>query len=114
MFGQKFLADAGLVIEAMQRRFGNDLDQIAIALVIFGQHDEVVVAVALGRGAMIFLLADVELAAQDRLHARFFGGIGERNSAKDVAMVGHGDRRHLKFLDTVDQALDLQAPSSIE
>ena len=107
MLGQKFLADARLVVEAMQRRLGNDLHQVAIALVVLGQHDEVVVAVALRRGAMVFLLADVKLAAQDRLHPRFFSGIDECHRAEDVAMVGHGDRGHVEFLDAADQALDL-------
>ena len=107
VFGEKFLADARLVIEAVQRRLGNDPDQIAIALVVLRQHDEMVVAVAFGRGAMIFLLADVELATQDRLDARFFGGVDEPDRAEDVAVVGHGDRRHVEFLDALDQALDL-------
>ena len=107
MFGEKLLADARLVVEAVQRGFGDNLDQVAITLVVFRQHDEMVVAVALGRGAMIFLLADVELAAQDRLDARFLGGVDEGHRAEDVAVIGHGDRRHLELLDAVDQALDL-------
>src|SRR5580693_1767636 len=107
MLGQKFLADARLVIEAMQRGFGNNLHQVAIALVVFSQHDEVVIRVAFRRGAMVFLLADVELATQDRLHACFFSGVDERYRAEDVAMIGHGDRRHLEFFDAADQALDL-------
>ena len=104
---RKLLADAGLVVKAVQRCFGNNLDQVAVALIVLGQHDEVVVAVAFGRGTMIFLLADIKFAAQYRLDARFFGGVGEGDCAKDVAVVGHGDRRHLEFLDAVDQALDV-------
>ena len=56
---------------------------------------------------MVVLLADVELATQDRLDARFFGGVDERHRAEDVAVIGHGDRRHLQFFDAFDQALDL-------
>ena len=107
VFGEKFLADARLVVEAVQRRLGNNLNQIAIALVVFGQHDEVVVAVTFGRGAMIFLLADVELAAQDGLHTRFFSGVGESHRAENVAVIGHGDRRHVEFLHPLDQTFDL-------
>ncbi len=107
MLGEKFLADARLVVEAVQRRFGDDLDQVAIAFVVLRQHDQMVVAVALGRGAMVFLLADVKLAAQDRLHARFFGGVGECHRAEDVAVVGHGHGGHVQFLDALDQALDV-------
>ena len=105
--GEKLLADARLVIEPVQRGLGDDLHQVAIALVVLGQHDEMVVAVALGRRAMIFLLADVELATQDRLHARFLGGVHERYRAEDVAVIGHGDRRHLQLLDAIDETLDL-------
>ena len=107
MLGEKFLADARLVIEAVQRRLGNNLDQVAIALIVLGQHDEVVVAVSLGRGAMVFLFADVQFAAQNRLYSRIFGGIGEGYRAKNIAMIGHGDRRHVEFLDPVDEALNV-------
>ena len=107
MLGKKFLADARLVVEAVQRRFGDDLHQVAIALVVLRQHDEVVVAVALRRGAMVVLFADVELAPEDRLDTRIFGGVDEVDCAEDVAVVGHGDRGHAEFLDAFDQALDL-------
>ena len=106
MLGQEPLAHARLVVKAVQRRFGDNLDQVAIALVIFRQHHQMVVAIALGRGAMVFLLADVKLAAQDRLHARFFGGIVECHRAEDVAVVGDGHGGHVEFLDAPDQALD--------
>ena len=70
VFGQKFLADAGLVVEAVQRSFRGDLGQVAVAFFVFGQHQQVVVGVALGRSALdvvVVFLADVELAADDRL-----------------------------------------------
>ena len=91
----------------MQRCLGDDLHQVAVALIVLGQHDEMVVGVALRRGAMVFLLGDVELAAQDRLNTGFLGGVDERDGAEDVAVVGHGDRGHLEFFDAADQALDL-------
>ena len=39
VLGQKLLTDARLVVETMQRRLRDDLDQVAIAFVIFGQDD---------------------------------------------------------------------------
>ena len=115
VFGQKLLADARLVVEAVQRGFGDDLHQVAIALVVLGQHDEMVVAVAFRRGAVVFLLADVKLAAQDRLHAHFFGGIDKFDCAEDVAVVGHGDGGHVQLFDALDQACSVShAPSSME
>ena len=107
VFGEKLLADARLVVEAVQRRLGDDLHQVAIAFVVLGQHDQVVVAVALGRGAMVFLLADVELAADDRLDPDFFGGVDELDGAEDVAVVGHGHGGHAEFLDALDEVLGL-------
>ena len=91
----------------MQRRFGDNLDQVAVALVILSQHDQMVVAVAFRRGAMVLFLADIKFAAKDRLHTRFLRRIDERHRAKDVAMIGHGHRRHVELFDTLDQALDV-------
>jgi hypothetical protein len=70
MFRQKFLAHPRLVVEAVQRSLRRDLHQIAIAFFVFGQHQQVVISVAVGRSArddVIVLLADVELASDDRL-----------------------------------------------
>ena len=103
VLGQKFLADSRLVVEAVQRSLGDDLHQVAIAFVVLRQHDQVVVGVALGRRAVVFLLADVQLAAQDRLHSGFLGGIDELHRSEDVAVVGHGDGGHVEFLDAIDQ-----------
>ena len=63
---------------------------------------------------MVFLLADVELAAQDRLDSRFFGGIDEMHGAEDIAVIGHGDRGHIEFLDALAKLSISQAPSSME
>src|ERR1019366_9350311 len=75
MLRQKPLAHPWLVVETMQRRFRSNLGQIAVAFLVFRQHQEMIVSVALGRGAldvMVFFLADVELAADDRLDAGVF------------------------------------------
>ena len=55
---------------------------------------------------MVVFLADVKLASQDRLYARFLGGIMECHRAEDIAVVGHRHGRHVEFLDTPYQALD--------
>ena len=107
VLGEKFLAHARLVVKAVQRGFGDNLDQVAIAEIVFSENDEMVVAVAFGRSAMIFLLADVKLATENGLDARFFGGVDEGDRAEDVAVVGHGDRGHAELFHASDQALDL-------
>ena len=97
---QEFLADARLVVEAVERGLRDDLDQVAVALVVLGEHDQVVVVVAVGRRAVhavVVLLADVELAADDRLDAVLLRGIVEMHRAEDVAVVGDGDGRHVQL-----------------
>jgi hypothetical protein len=110
MLGQKPLADARLVVEAVERGFGGDLHQVAIAFFVFGEHEQVVVGVTFRRGALdvvVVFLADVELASDDGLDPDFVGGIDEMHRAKDIAMVGHGHGRHAEFFDAMDQLLDV-------
>src|SRR5437016_3814358 len=92
MIGKKFLADARLVIEAVPRSLGSDLDEILITLFIFGEHEQVVVSVTFGRRPVIVFLADVELAADDRLDAGFLRLSCELDGSIDIAMIRHGDR----------------------
>src|SRR5207249_3238348 len=91
MGSEKVLADPRLVVETMQRSLGSDLDQISISLFIFRQHHQVMIAVAIGRSAMVGVFADVKLAANDGLHLGLFRGIYEMNSAVNVAVIGHGN-----------------------
>src|ERR1700744_2464891 len=66
MLGQKFLADARLVIKPEQRGFRRNLYQIAVAFFIFREHQQMVVGIAVRWGALdvvIVFLADVQLAA---------------------------------------------------
>src|SRR5438105_10721983 len=102
MLSQKLFADARLVVKAVQRRLGGDLDEIAEALVIFGQDAKMVVAIALRRSAMIIFLTDVELATNDGLDARALGGIVEMRRAKNIAVVGDRYRRHVQRLGASD------------
>src|SRR5579862_2492976 len=60
-----------------------------------------VVVVALRVGTMIFLLADVELAAEDGLDPLLLGGLEEVDGSVDVAVVGDGNG----FLSDVGDAL---------
>ena len=107
MLGEKLLADARLVIKAMQRGLGRDLDQIAVAFFVFGEHQQMVVGVAFGRGAVVVFLADVEFAADDRLHASMLGRVDKVDRAKDVAVVGHGHGRHAQFLHALAELFDV-------
>jgi hypothetical protein len=107
VFGEEAFADSGLVVEAIERSFRTDFDEVAIALFVFGQHQQVVITVALRFGAMIFFLADVEFAANDRLYTSFLGGIHEMYCAEDVAVIRHGHGRHAEFFGSLAEQLDV-------
>ncbi len=106
VFREKLLADARLVVETAQRGFRRDLRQVAVAFFVFREHQKMVVGIAVGRGALdvvVVLLADVKLAADDRLHAGLVGRIHEMDRAEDIAVVGHGDRGHAQLFHALDE-----------
>src|ERR1035441_5448521 len=107
VLGEKLLAHARLVVEAVQGSLRSDLDQIAVAFFVLGQHQEVVVGVALGCGAVIVFLADVEFAADDGLHAGVLRRVDKVDRAKDVAVVGHSHGGHSKFFYSLAEFLDV-------
>src|SRR5581483_3170801 len=94
MLGKKILVDAGLVIEAFEVGRGDEVDQVTVALLVFAKEDKVVIAVGLGAGFEA-LLGYVDLAADDGLDAGSLSGIEELDRSEEVAVVGHGDGRHL-------------------
>ncbi len=97
MLRQKLLAHSRLVIKAVQRSFRRNLHQIAVALFVLGQHQQMVVGVAVGRRALdvvIILLADIKFAAHDRLHASVIRRIHKMHGAKNISVVGHGHGGH--------------------
>ena len=48
VFGEETLADARLAIKAVQGGLGGDADQVPVALLVFGEHEQVVVLGRLG------------------------------------------------------------------
>lgn len=96
--GEEAFADTRLVVEAVHGGFRTDLGEVAVALFVLGEDEQVIVSVALRSGAVIFLFADVKLATEDGLDADFFGGVEEVHGAEDVAMIGHGHGGHAEFL----------------
>ncbi len=110
VFRQKFLAHPRLVVEAVQRGFRRDFHQVAVAFFIFGQHQQVVISVAVGRSArndVVVFLADVELASHDRFHPDLVRGIYKMHRAKNIPVIGHGHRGHAKFMNPVNEFLDV-------
>ena len=66
-----------------------------------------VIVVALRFGAMVLFLADVELAAQDRMNAVAFRRFEKMDRAINVAVVGNGDRFLADVRDALDQLFDI-------
>jgi hypothetical protein len=94
VFGEEVLADARLLVEAVQSSFAGEANQVAIASFVFGEDEQVVVLrVRIGAlAAMIFFLADVELAAKNGAKIFLLHRLKEVHGAEDVAVVGHGGR----------------------
>ncbi len=110
MLGKKLLADARLVVEAVQRCLRGDFDEIAVTLFVFGQHQQVVVRVAIGRRAlnvMVGLFADVKFASDDGLHTCMLGGIDEVDGAENISVVGHGHSRHPHLFYALAELFDI-------
>ena len=53
------------------------------------------------------LLRDVDLAADHGMDAAGLGGVIELDGAEQVAVIGHGDRRHLLFDRDLHQLVDI-------
>ena len=103
VLGQKLLADARLSVEAMQRGLRGNSDQILVALFVFSQHQQVVVLVVLRLGPVILVLADIELAAQNRLDTLLLGCIKKMHRSEDVAVIGHCHRALPQFGSSLDK-----------
>ena len=66
-----------------------------------------VVVVALRIGAMVFLLADVKLAAQNRLDAPLLRRLKKMNRAINIAVIGNRNRLLADVGNVVDQLFDV-------
>ncbi len=107
VLGKVLLRDAGLAVEAVQRGFAGDADQVAVALLVFSKHEQGVIVVALRIGAVVLLLADVELAAENGLDALLLRGLKEMHGSIDVAVVGDGDRGLADVLHALDELVHI-------
>src|SRR4030081_1296095 len=110
MLSQKFLAHPRLVVEAVQRGFRRDLHQVAVAFFIFGEHQQMVISVAVGwsaRDDVIVFLADIQFASDDRFHSDLMRGIYKMHRAKNIAVIGHGHRGHAKFMNPINEFFDV-------
>ena len=108
VFFQHFVAHAGLVVvHALDVAGGHYLHQVLVAGVVLGQKDEVIVlAVVVVLEAVVVVLGDVRLAAQDGLDVRvFLADVEELLHAIHVAVVRDCQTRHLELVRTREELL---------
>ena len=109
-FPEQLFVDARLIVESFHVTEGNQLAEIAIALVVHCQKNQMIV-VFLGSlvDALLFEAAgrrDVDLAADDRFDAVAHRFAIKLDGAEHVAMIGHGNRRLFERLDALEQLVD--------
>ena len=109
VLGEEVLGDARLAVEAVERGLAGEADEVAVALFVFGEDEQVVV---LGSGsansrAVVVFFADVELAAEDGLEALLLHGVEEVDGAVDVAVVGHGGGGLADFFEVGGELVDI-------
>ncbi len=91
----------------MQRGLAGEANEVAVALFVFSEHEEVVVLVVVEGGAMVFVLADVEFAAEDGLDSLLLHGVEEVDGTEDVAVVGHRGGGLADFVEVFGKLVDV-------
>ena len=89
MAGKELVVHTRLVIEALEKARGNKLDEITIAFVIFAKKNEMVRAFGIGTTVFMIVGRDVNLAANDWLHAMRRRLVIEIRRREQVAVIGN-------------------------
>ena len=112
MFRENLLVDARLVVEAVEVRRGDKLNEIFVADFVLRQQDQMIRGVAGVRGFLFEAAArrDIRLAPDDRLQPLLLRGLVELDGTVHVAMIGHGHRRHLACMRFVDNIGNTAGP----
>jgi hypothetical protein len=107
MLGEILLRDTRLAIEAVQRGFRRDADEVAVSFFVFRKHQQVVVIIALRVGTVVFLLTHIQLAAENRLDALLLRSLKKMHSAVNISVVGDRDRGLADVLNALDELVDV-------
>ena len=81
-----------------------------VTLFVLGQNQQVIVLVAFARRAVVLVLADVQLAAQDRLDSLGFSRIEKVDRPINVSVVSHRDRGLPQRRHPVDEFGEVASP----
>ncbi len=100
VLGHQLLVHARAVVEALEVRIADQLEQVPVADLVLRQEGQVVVLLLALAGVAVEsrTRGDVGLDAEDRLHAGFAAGLEERQGAEHGAVVGDRDRGHAQSL----------------
>ena len=111
VFFQQLLVDARLAVEAFQEGGGDQFAEVAVALVVFYQHQQVVIIELVFAAVGLVetgIRRQVQFRADDGLDfalQRFFIKI---DRAQDRAVIGQGHGRHLEGEGFFQQVVDFQ------
>ena len=106
---EQLVVDAGLVVKALGKPGADQLDEVAIAGLVFTQQNHM--AVFARRAVLLKAVGtDIHLAADDGGDALLQAGVIEVDDPVHHAVIGHGGVREAKLLKTLDQGLDAVGP----
>ena len=91
---QQILIYTRFVVEAIEIAGRDKVDEVLVAFLRFAEQNQVVIAVGIGAG-LVALLRDVNFATDDRVNTLRRRFVIKLHGAEEVAMVGHGHRRHV-------------------
>lgn len=102
---EQVFIDAGLVIKAFEVGGGHQVDQIAVAFLVFAEQYQVVVPIGIG-ARFVALLGDINFAADDGVDAFGVRFVIELDGTEEIAVIRHGDGGHFLFGDNLHELLD--------
>jgi hypothetical protein len=91
---QQIVIDARLIIKAVEKAGGDQLNQVAVAFVAFSEQDEMVLALRVSAAILVIVGRDVNFAPDDRLHAVRLSLMEKVSRSKKVSVVSNRYRRH--------------------
>ena len=106
VFPQQVFVDARLVVEPLDVRCGNNLHEVLVAGLCFGEENKVGAAPVFHGDAALHICRYVYFRADNRLHVSLFCLYGKFDGAIERGVVGEGKRRHAEFLGTIKQGVD--------
>ena len=109
VLGEELPVHARLVVVALEVGLGDEPHEIGVAGLVAHEDGAVagaLVAAVLSRPLEAAPRRDVELRAEDGLHARLHAGRVEIDAAEEVAVVGQGEGGEAQLLRALDELLE--------